>query len=110
MDENNVIKFIGYDWTLKEFAGIYLLESFNNELSLSLEEYAPNSTSKEVAIKFMGEERFLSLVNDGYIEDTEGLDDFKPTDKLYFDSNEFMSCILKWHKLVDIELEEISSI
>ena len=101
---------MGYDWTLKEFAGLYLLESFTNDLSLSLEEYAPNSTSKEVALKFMGEERFLNLVNDGFIEDADGYNNFKPTDKLYFESNEFMSCILEWHNLVDIELEKISNI
>lgn len=105
MDENKVIKFIGYDWTLKEFAGIYLLESFTNELSLSLEEYAPNKTSKEVAIKFMGEARFNQLIDEGFIEYCDGNNNYKPTTRLYNHSNDFLSCIIDWLNLVEDRME-----
>jgi len=104
MKSNHTIDFIGYSWTMKEFAGIYLLESFSNEQGMKLEEYAPNETMKEVIVKFMGEERFQSLLNDGYIELINETNIYKATSNLYLHSNDFLSCIFNWLEVVEKEM------
>jgi len=104
MNSNYTIDFLGYTWTMKEFAGIYLLESFSNEQGMKIEEYAPNESMKEVIVRFMGEERFSNLLNNEYIEPIEESKNYKPTSKFYFHSNEFLSCIIKWLSFVEKEM------
>lgn len=104
MNSNYTIDFLGYFWTMKEFAGIYLLESFSNQHGMKLEEYAPNKTMKQVIIEFMGEERFNNLLNNEYIEPIEVSNGYKPTSKFYFYSNEFLSCIVKWLSILEKEM------
>lgn len=104
MNINKTIDFLGYTWTMKEFAGIYLLESFSTEQGMKLEEFAPYETMKEVIVKFMGEERFNNLISNEYIEPIEESNGYKPTSKFYFHSNEFLSCIIKWLSIVENEM------
>ena len=101
MNSNNTIDFLECSWTMKEFAGIYLLESFSNEQGMKLEEFAPNESMKEVIIKFMGEDRFNNLLNNEYIEQVEESKNYKPTSKFYFHSNEFLTCIVEWLSIVE---------
>jgi len=104
MNSNYTIDFLEYTWSMKEFAGIYLLESFTNEQGIKLEEFAPNESMKEVIIKFMGEERFKNLLNNEYIELIEESNGYKPTSKFYFHSNEFLTCVVKWLSIVEKEM------
>lgn len=104
MNSNNTIDFLECSWTMKEFAGIYLLESFSNEQGVKLEEFAPNESMKEVIMKFMGEERFKNLLNNEYIESIDDFRNYRPTSKFYFHSSEFLTCIYNWLNIVETEM------
>ena len=103
MKNKKIIEFLGYEWTAREFTGMYLLELFSSHPNVLADEYPPGTTSKEVSVFFMGEERFNCLLDESYIEDIDGNDNFKTTKKVEDNVNDFFGCLIQWQDLVESE-------
>ena len=106
MKSKRIIEFLGYEWTTLEFTGMYLLELISSHPNVLIEEYPHGTTTKEVSIFFMGEEKFKNLLDEGYVEDVDGINNYKTTEMLQEYIKEFLGCLIKWEALVDKEKKD----
>lgn len=82
---------------------MYLLELFSLDLNVLIKKSPLGTTSKDVSIFYMCEERFKNLLDEGYIEDIDDIDNYRPSTKLQENIIEFLGSLIRWIDMIEKE-------